>query len=109
MGLRLRHSVLRHISETINISKPIPDKMKKIKEIKKEEEDLHREIRTADHCDLKRIKRRLELLKICRIYLETKPNEQSLRSQLSRLNETITINEERFAAWSAGKTGGARN
>jgi len=80
--------------------------MKTINQIKKEEEDLRREIRTADHRGLKRIQRRLELLKICRIYLETKPNEQSLKSQLSRLNETIKINEERFAAWSAEKTGG---
>jgi len=79
--------------------------MKTIKEIKKEEADLHEQIKTADHSETKRITKRLELLKICRLYLETKPSEESLRGQLDDLNHNIKIIDERFSAWSSGKTG----
>ena len=79
--------------------------MKTIKEIKKEEADLHEQIRTADHNETKRITKRLQLLRICRLYLETKPSEKSLRGQLDDLNHNIEIIDERFSAWSSGRTG----
>jgi len=80
--------------------------MKTIDQIKKEEEDLRNEARDADHTRSKQIKRRLELLKTCRIYLETEPSEQYLREELHRVTKNMEIIEERFPAWSAGKIGG---
>jgi len=80
--------------------------MKTINQIKKEEKDLRSEAHYADYTRKKQIKRRLELLKTCRIYLETEPSEQYLRDELHRVSKKIEIIQERFPAWSAGKIGG---
>ncbi len=84
--------------------------MKTINQIKKEEEDLRVEIDNAnyvrDQKEINRIKKRLDFLKMCRIYLETRPSEQYIQGELTRLNNTIEILDERFPAWSAGRSGG---
>jgi len=91
-------------------NKPILNDMKTINQIKKEEEDLRVEIDNAnyvrDQKEINRIKKRLDFLKMCRIYLETRPSEQYIQGELTRLNNTIEILDERFPAWSAGRSGG---
>lgn len=81
--------------------------MKTLKEIKQEEESLLKEIKhTSTDNEVKRIRRRLEFLKTCRLYIETKPSEQYLESQLQQLHNKVGVINQRFGAWSSGKIGG---
>lgn len=74
--------------------------MKTIDEILKEEKEIRSAIAIT-----KPMVNRLAFLKPCRLYLKRSPSEVYIRKELSDLKAKVAIINDRFAGWSALKSG----
>lgn len=77
--------------------------MKTIKEIEMETEKLRKVMREADSSRAKTINTKLVFLKQCKLYLETSPPEDYLKSEEESLKFKIKILDEKFCEWTGGK------
>jgi len=82
--------------------------MKQIKELLIEVAALRKAAKDAPFTELRKIKKRIQFLEMCRLYLETKPREPFVLKQIEATKFIIETVDQRFGSWSAERTGGNR-
>ena len=80
--------------------------MKQIKELIIEVEALRKAAKDAPFTELRKIKKRIQFLEMCRLYLETKPREPFVLKQIESTKFIIETVDQRFGSWAAHRTGG---
>jgi hypothetical protein len=80
--------------------------MKQIEELLIEVEGLRRAAKDAPFTELRKIKKRIQFLEMCRLYLETKPREAFVYKQIESTKFIIETVDRRFGSWAEHRTGG---
>jgi hypothetical protein len=82
--------------------------MLKLKEVEVELAAIRKEGSQATFKDLRRIKKRIEYLEMIRLYLLTKPSEQTVQKQVEAVQRVLNVINDRYYEWSREKQGGGQ-
>jgi hypothetical protein len=83
--------------------------MKTVKEINQEIKDLILSLKEADRFKSKSIKKRIELLKMCKLYVESKPRPEFLEAEVKDIERKIDVLNGRFGLWNETNASKFRN
>jgi len=78
--------------------------MKTIKEVQKEIDELIKSI-TKDSLrnEVESIKRKIVFLRQCKLYLESEPREDFVKSEIAKIEERIKLIPTHYEAWKVGR------